>query len=87
MKIISIIRFYFTSHCLYILNFGAVWDIPEYEYMVVIGEDGMSNPIGFLPNEPVIFTYDHNFGGRYDLAYNFCDHINKALDGTLQAGF
>ncbi len=62
-------------------------DIPEYKDIVVIGVDGSGNPIGYLPDSPTIFVHDHDFGGRYDLATDFNDYVDKALNGTLQASF
>jgi SMI1 / KNR4 family. len=62
-------------------------ELPEYDRMVVIGMDGSGNPVGFLPNNPCIFTHDHDFGGRYDLATDFDDYLEKALSGRLAAAF
>lgn len=62
-------------------------DIPEYGNLVVIGIDGSGNPIGYLPNNTTIFVNDHDFGGRYDVANDFCDYIDKALSGTLDISF
>ncbi len=55
--------------------------------MVVIGIDGSGNPVVFLPDNPCLFTHDHDFGGRYDLAADFDDYLQKALTRTLQASF
>lgn len=62
-------------------------DIPEYENIIVIGIDGSGNPIGFLPESTTIFVIDHDFGGRYDLAIDFYDYVDKALNGTLEVSF
>jgi len=62
-------------------------ELPEYKNIVVIGLEGSGNPVGFLPQEPIIFTHDHDFGGRYDLAIDFCDYIEKAINRTLDVSF
>lgn len=61
--------------------------MPEYGDIVVIGIDGSGNPVGYLPDSPTIFVYDHDFGGRYDLANDFSDYVDKALNGTLEVSF
>ncbi|QKG83921.1 SMI1/KNR4 family protein [Kroppenstedtia pulmonis] len=58
-----------------------------YSKMVVIGVDGAGNPIGFIYPSEMIFVYDHDFGGRYDLANSFEDYILKALNRTLGIHF
>lgn len=62
-------------------------DIPEYGDIVVIGIDGSGNPVGYLPDSPTIFVHDHDFGGRYNLASDFSDYVDKALNGTLEVSF
>lgn len=62
-------------------------NIPEFENIVVIGIDGSGNPVGYLPGSSTIFVYDHDFGGRYDLAIDFCDYVEKALNKSLEVSF
>ncbi|MBY0515150.1 MAG: SMI1/KNR4 family protein [Gemmataceae bacterium] len=47
--------------------------------MVVISVDDAGNPIGFLPPQPSVITFDHNFGGRYDLAPTFEEYLRHLL--------
>ncbi|WP_010250437.1 SMI1/KNR4 family protein [Acetivibrio cellulolyticus] len=59
----------------------------EYKNIVVIGIDNSGNPVGFLPESPVVFVYDYDFGGRYDLAKDFNEYVEKSLNRTLDVGF
>ncbi|WP_107724449.1 hypothetical protein [Desmospora activa] len=36
----------------------------EYSNTIVIGVDGVGNPVGFIPPDTSIFVFDQNFGGR-----------------------
>lgn len=53
----------------------------EYANIIIVEVDDSGNPIGFLPPDPTIFVIDHNFGGRYDLAYSFEEYLEKIIAG------
>jgi hypothetical protein len=58
-------------------------ELPEpYGKMVVISVDDAGNPIGFLPPDPTILTFDHNFGGRHDLSPSFEEYVELLLSGA-----
>ncbi len=66
---------YFTEQS---LRFRA--QLPEgYEQMVVICVDSSGNPIGFIPPDSTVFVFDHDFGGRHDLAPTFEDFLEDIL--------
>jgi len=51
-------------------------ELPEpFANIIVISVDDAGNPIGFLPSNPSVITFDHNFGGRYELAATFEDYL------------
>jgi len=51
-------------------------ELPDpYDKIVVISVDDAGNPIGFVPPDPAIVTFDHNFGGRYHLASSFGEYL------------
>jgi hypothetical protein len=55
-------------------------EMPEsYWGIVVISVDDAGNPIGFLPPDPAIITFDHNFGGRGVLAPSFESYLASLL--------
>jgi hypothetical protein len=51
----------------------------EFRSMVVIEVDGAGNPIGFIPPDRTVFVFDHDFGGRHDLALSFEEYLEKIL--------
>lgn len=55
----------------------------KFSQMVVFSIDGAGNPVGFLPGKSSIFVFDHNFGGRYDMAKSFEEYIEKILEGKM----
>ena len=47
------------------------------EIIVVAVENG--NPVGMLPDEPAVFTHDHDFGGRHEVARSFEQYVTDLL--------
>jgi hypothetical protein len=50
-----------------------------YKDMVVISVDLSGNPVGYLANDPTIFTYDYDFGGRHEEASSFGEYLRQIL--------
>ena len=53
-----------------------------YASIVVISVDGSGNAIGFLPSDPSVFVFDHNFGGRSDLAPTFDAYMQQLVSAS-----
>lgn len=54
----------------------------EFKEMLVISVDGSGNPVGFLPGNPTVFIFDHDFGGRIDLAPSFSSYVEQIVSGN-----
>jgi hypothetical protein len=50
----------------------------EYRTMIVVAVEN-GNPVGVVAGEPAVFTLDHDFGGRHEVAASFERYVLELL--------